>query len=389
MKILFISFYFPPDLSAGSFRSSSLVKELQRQLPKSGKIHIFSSTPNRYASYKTKALGVENDSNIFIHRIKVPKHKSGFFDQCKLFFYFAKSVILLTSRKEYDLVYATTGRLMSAVLGAYIANKLNKPLYLDIRDILIDTLKEFLPKIIFKILEPILSFLENYAINSATKINLVSPGFYEYFKKKYPLKNFTFYTNGIDNEFLKAKTKLSVSNLSKKLIVLYAGNIGEGQGLEKIIPRLASYYEEQMCFKIIGDGRRRDILEKKINKIGCKNVIFENPLKREDLIKLYNECDLLFVHLNNYEAFTKVIPSKLFEYAATGKPIWAGVAGYASCFILKNIPNAVVFSPGNLDQAIKSFSDLELRVKSRKIFKSKFARSKIMNEMAKDILSIR
>ena len=83
-------------------------------------------------------------------------------------------------------------------------------------------------------------------------------------------------------------------------------------------------------------------------------------MKRDELIKIYQSADILFLHLNDYDAFKKVLPSKLFEYGALGKPIWAGVAGHAAEFIKENITNAAVFSPCNVNDAVKSFESLEM-----------------------------
>ena len=69
------------------------------------------------------------------------------------------------------------------------------------------------------------------------------------------------------------------------------------------------------------------------------------PVKRDELIEIYQSADVLFLHLNDFDAFKKVLPSKIFEYAATGKPIWAGVAGYAAEFITSKIENSAVFFP--------------------------------------------
>ena len=44
MKIVFFSFYFPPDLSAGSFRSIALTKSLSAKLDKENEIHILPIT---------------------------------------------------------------------------------------------------------------------------------------------------------------------------------------------------------------------------------------------------------------------------------------------------------------------------------------------------------
>ena len=44
--------------------------------------------------------------------------------------------------------------------------------------------------------------LEKWAVKRASKINLVSYGFSDYFQQRYPSKPFSYYTNGIDEEFI-------------------------------------------------------------------------------------------------------------------------------------------------------------------------------------------
>ena len=47
----------------------------------------------------------------------------------------------------------------------------------------------------------------------------------------------------------------------KKPLIVYAGNIGEGQGLHKIIPEIASKLLNKASFKIIGNGGMKDSLQ--------------------------------------------------------------------------------------------------------------------------------
>ncbi|WP_152907219.1 glycosyltransferase, partial [Pseudomonas aeruginosa] len=121
---------------------------------------------------------------------------------------------------------------------------------------------------------------------------------------------------------------------------------------------------------------------------GCTNVEMTSPVPRSELIAAYQKADVLFLHLNDYDAFRKVLPSKLFEYAALGKPIWAGVAGYSAGFIQDFISNAAVFRPCNVEDAIKAFSSLSMMTKPRKEFVERFAREKIMKALAEDIISV-
>ena len=109
----------------------------------------------------------------------------------------------LVSKNNYDIVFATSSRLFTAFLGAGLQIK-KTPLYLDIRDIFLDTITDILSPKISWLVTPIISGVERYTFSSATHINLVSKGFTQYFEERYPRATFSFFTNGIDKEFLKA-----------------------------------------------------------------------------------------------------------------------------------------------------------------------------------------
>ena len=139
-------------------------------------------------------------------------------------------------------------------------------------------------------------------------------------------------------------------------------------------------------FKIVGDGGRAQELASALKFAGCQNVVFLQPVNRDELIATYQSADVLFLHLNDFDAFKKVIPSKVFEYAATGKPIWAGVAGYAAEFINSKIQNSAVFPPCNISVAVSSFDNLEIVTRQRTDFIHEFSRDKIMQKMARTLI---
>ena len=103
---------------------------------------------------------------------------------------------------------------------------------------------------------------------------------------------------------------------------------------------------------------------------------------------MYGEADVLFLHLNNYDAFTKVLPSKLFEYAATGKPMLAGVGGYAAEFLRRNVDNCGIFRPCDADGGLAALKGLTLGVRPRQEFVKAFSRSEIMSRMADTVLRV-
>jgi len=386
MRILVLSFYYEPDLSAGSFRTTALAKELQKLSSKDDEIEVITTMPNRYKSFKDKALEYEKKDNIFINRIDLGTHKGGFISQSVLFLKFLfKARNILKTRDRYDVVYATSSRLMTAFLGAIIANKQKAKLFLDIRDIFTDTLESIFAKSKLRYIIPIFRMIEKYTVNSATQINLVSKGFKQYFLNLNNKVEYSFYSNGIDDIFL--NYDFSNRNDNTKQIITYAGNIGEGQGLDKIIPDMARILGNLYEIHIVGDGGIKFRLEESIK--GLDNVKLFDPVGRDKLLEIYKQSDFLFLHLNDYEAFKKVLPSKLFEYGATDKKIIAGVSGYAKEFIEENISNAVVFEPCNIDDFKEKFFNYSFDDKiNRTDFKNMFCRKNIMNNLAKEVYEL-
>lgn len=387
MKILFLSFYFEPDLCAGSFRNTPLFKELLGRINKNDYIHVVTTQPNRYHSFRAEAKAVEAEVNYQIDRVTIPEHKSGFVDQAKSFYAYYKQALKLVKNEKFDLVYASSSRLFTAFLGRRLAVKNNCPLYLDIRDIFVDTMKDVLgsKKIISIPAGLIFRAIERYTFSRATHINLVSEGFKSYFSK-YRQPNYTYFTNGIDDLFIDNTLTQNNAGHSEKIIT-YAGNIGSGQGLEKIVPQAAKKVANGFRFRIIGDGGTKKLLMDKISELDVKNVELLNPVSREELIKYYSDSDFLFLHLNDLDAFKKVLPSKLFEYVAFGKPIIAGVGGYAADFIESNLDNYILFAPANVDDFVNRLVNFKDNGSKREAFIAKFARRNIMKSMAQTILS--
>lgn len=392
-----LSFYFQPDLSAGSFRNTAFVDSLLETLPKGSEIHVVTTLPNRYSGFSADAPEEENNPGLTVKRVRLPAHQSGMLDQSRAFLIYAKQVKAFVKGRNYDVVFASSSRLMTAVLGASVARKQNIPLYLDIRDIFVDTIKDVLPRKLSWLMKPVFGALEHWAVSRADRLNVVSAGFLPYFESRYPQVPKVVFTNGIDDEFLRVAPNACIDRCSsadeeapcaEPVEVVYAGNMGEGQGLHHIIPELAKELEGRASFRLIGGGGRLPQLEDAITQAGCANVVIEPPVARAELIQIYQQANVLFLHLNDYAAFRKVLPSKLFEYGALGKPIWAGVAGYAAEFVSENLDNAMVFPPCDVAGAIEAFENLRIADEPRNEFVAQFARKAIMDEMARDLVAL-
>lgn len=382
-RILYLSFYFEPDLCAGSFRNSPLLKELALQTEGEATIDVITTLPNRYSSFQSDATAFESVQNYTVRRIAIPQHQSGMKDQVLAFRHYYAKVHEFVKGQSYDLVFASSSRLFTAYLGYTIAKSRNIPLYLDIRDIFTDTLNDVLKNKFLKAgVLPVLKQIEKRVFQYASHINLISGGFKGYFEQ-YQGPAYSNFPNGIDEIFLNLPPS-TVRHPGKKSIV-YAGNFGEGQGLHIIVPQAAKRLESDYEFLLIGDGGAKDRLLKELTRLHVQNVNVMPPVKRSELLQIYQKSDFFFLHLNDYDAFKKVLPSKIFEMGASDKPIIAGVAGFAQEFLRTQVPNSIVFNPGDVNTMVSLLQNYTYQNIPRDEFKDKYKRENINREMATSI----
>ena len=389
-RIIYLTFYFQPDLCAGSFRNTPLAIELAKLAKERDiVIDLYTTIPNRYSTFESTAPEFEQLDNLFIHRVVLPPHKSGMMDQVFSFRRFYSEVLRLNKNKKADLVFASSSRLFTAYLGFKLSKSRKIPLYLDIRDIFVDTMNDVFKSRILKLgLLPILKLIESKTFGNANHINLISGGFRQYFSK-FNQTNFSFFTNGIDDEFLtNSSITSSDDGVKKRRTIVYAGNIGEGQGLHKIIPGVAMSLKNEFQFLVIGDGGVKKLLQDEIIRLNLDNVELKNPVNRAELREIYAGSDYLFIHLNDYSAFRKVLPSKVFELATFNRPILAGVSGFAAEFIKNEVSDSFVFDPCNVEQLVTFLrTNKPSNTIDRKEFKVKYQRSNINKLMAESIIS--
>lgn len=385
MKILVLTFYYAPDLCAGSFRNTPLVEKLAERLGEQDEVTVVTTMPNRYNSYKVDAQAFEQKGKLTIHRIALPDHNSGMKSQIQAFRKYYSEAQRIAANTSFDMVYASSSRLFTAFLGARLSRRYSVPLYLDIRDIFRETIADVLRnKLARPILNQVIRLIEDYTFSTARHINLVSEGFREYFAK-YKQANFSFYTNGIDDIFLQQAPDMDRKQGSP-VYITYAGNIGEGQGLHVVVPEMAKVLGNNYRIRIIGDGGASAKLKQAIADSGVSNVEVLAPVNRQRVIDFYRSSDYLFVHLNDLPAFEKVLPSKIFEYGCFTQPMIAGVSGYARKFLDAYVENVIAFDPGKGSEAAAAIQKYQYKLSDRQSFKEQFSRDGITEKIVTSII---
>tara|TARA_B100000963_G_C22623837_1_gene671310 strand:+ start:1678 stop:2931 length:1254 start_codon:yes stop_codon:yes gene_type:complete len=413
IKLFFISYHFYPDQSAGAIRSKFLINELLSQEKKLD-IWLFCSHPNRYKKkfFKNHYKDIKESSTKRLHikRIWTPYFGQNILSSVISYFFFFIQVFSRSIFIRPDIVFATTAKLFSGVLGSCIA-KVNRSLFfLDIRDTFVDNYLYIFRDKKRIILLGIFAFLERFTIRSADSINIVSIGFKELLINYYQIaleygNKITNYTNGIDNELY---NKLSSIDRSKKLTnkfykVIYLGNIGEGQSLFELIANLhkdlktiESMKNNNIIFEIYGAGlelkKIQDLLnESNILGYQTSDVIkYCGLVKKENIGDLYKEANCLMLQLAGIKSIECVIPSKIFEYVSTDLPIIFGASGFSHDFIKKI--NATIpfkkFNSKSFYKAIIKSKTAKISMKDRSKFLKKYKINNIYKEYSSHILSL-
>ena len=92
MRILILSFYYPPDIGPCPLRTKSLVYALVEIGVEDLDIHVLTTMPNRYHSLVNAALEFEQQGGVSIQRVALPDHQSNMGDQAKVFLAYAWAV---------------------------------------------------------------------------------------------------------------------------------------------------------------------------------------------------------------------------------------------------------------------------------------------------------
>lgn len=391
MKVMIITHNFPPDLGAASFRFESLVKALIKE---KNTVEVLTSLPNRI-----------NEFNLERDEIKIKGLKVNRFNSSKLktniigvafnyIEFFIKA--LMQGRKiakRSDIIIASSPQLLIGVVGALISKITRKTFILEIRDLWPDFIVEMGAMGKYNPIYLFLKLLENFMYKESDAIVYNSPAFETYLRKKNLNKKMKLLTNGLDNSVIEELKGLKCKN-KDKLMLTYAGNLGKAQNLETLL-EIAASFKEKIEFTLIGKGSDQEKLLKIIQDKELNNVHIVQPVPRKELFKYYGKSDILYLQLKNIEMLKKVIPSKIFEYVATGKPIIYGIEGVGKK-ILEDLNCRYNYSPENVDELTKVLNKVLNDIKLKKVpqnnikkLKNNYSREEISKNYTKFIQEVK
>ena len=112
----------------------------------------------------------------------------------------------------------------------------------------------------------------------------------------------------------------SNTNKSQKINLLFAGNVGRFQGLEKFLNWFTLLERDLFNLRIIGSGEKLNDVKELVRLKKINNVVFEDSLPRAEQSRFLGSCDFGVVSLES-KMFGLGVPSKSYNILAAGRPI--------------------------------------------------------------------
>lgn len=371
MKILLFTQYYPPDIGAQAFRMEALVSAL---LKRDHKVSVITAEPHRYdLKEKIQFKKYEKDSKLEIYRVRGGKNNDTFWRRPVNYFIFMVNSLIYSLKltptgRGYDLIFATSPPITSAVTAFICAFLKKKDFILEVRDLWPDTLvdlKVFRNKFIISFLK----YIEKVLYREAKLIVVVSEAFKtKIIDKGVSEDKIVTFSNGLDRGFVLDNVTVERKNAFReeynipkdKTIISYVGNVGISQNLEIIIGAAEKNEDNNILFLVVGEGLEKRRLLRLVKEKHLDNkILFLDALPRDKIKNIYQLSDILFLQLKDLIIFNRTIPSKIFEYLGSGLPIIYGLNGIAAD-ILNESGNGIKIKPERDDDlvgAIKTIKD--------------------------------
>lgn len=364
-RILLITQWFDPE---PAFKGLLFAKEL---VSRGFEVEVITGFPNYpggilYDGYRIKFIQKEVIDGVFVTRVPLyPSHDKSklgrFFNY--LSFAFSSLIYGLLFSKRADVIYAYHPPLTVGISALIIKLFRRAPVVIDIQDMWPDTLKAT-GMISNKCLLGFVYKVCNLIYSGVTKIVVLSPGFKDLLiDRGVPENKIEIIYNWADEKVLRISNNETPKDYGfiKGFKVLFAGNVGQAQGLNVIL-NAANLLKDEVPkpqFIILGRGLQLDDLKRRANHLNLDNVHFLPAVGMEKVGSFLGSADALLIHLNSDPLFEITIPGKTQAYMAAGKPIIMGVRGDASNLVSR-ADCGVCFDPENSVALAEATKDLML-----------------------------
>ena len=340
MRILFFSHYFPPEGNAPAARTHA---HCRRWAAAGHEVTVVTCAPSHpngevYPGYRNRLRRVEEMDGVRVVRVLtyLAANRGLWRRAASWLSYLVTATLAGLPERRPDIVIATSPQPFCAWAGVLVSRWHRRPLLLEIRDLWPESV-EAVRAVRSQPGLRLIDLLVRGAYGAAARIVTVGEGYRRgLVERGVDAARIDVVMNGVDRELFRPRAadpavaeRLGVAG---RFVVAYCGTIGVAHGLEVVLragAALRARGRRDVVFLLAGDGARLDALRAAAAAAGLDNVAFTGRLDRRCIPAVLACSDVFLVHMRATETFKHVMPSKIFEGAAMGRPLVLGIRGFA------------------------------------------------------------
>jgi glycosyltransferase involved in cell wall biosynthesis len=265
------------------------------------------------------------------------------------FLSFAVSSFVAGLFHSADVIVATSPQLLTALSGSCLATVKRRPWVFEVRDLWPDSVVA-VGAMRENLFIRLLRRLEHGLYRHATRLVAVSEGIRgRLIEKGVPPEKIGVAPNGVDLDRIAAsgagpEGAPEPSTFSGKFVAGYVGTHGMAQGLEVVLHAADRLRDSNVQFIFVGDGACRQDLATLAETLRLDNTTFFGLVPLEAAAAHLRRCDVVLIPLKRTNQIEITLPGKIFEAAATGKPLIVSAEG-ASAELVRKYDAGLVVPP--------------------------------------------
>lgn len=326
-KVIIITHHFPPEATGGASRIYEMAQTLKDVY---NVIILCPPATYPFTKYeKARYLYNKQDRNepniIRFWTFQPSKHKPSLVQRILYYGIFPTlaSCYLLTHLRDVTFIIISIPP-SPLLITSLIIRLFKKKILIDVRDLWADVavslsyIKE--DSLMLKLVRK----FENYCLGKSDLIIANSRIIYNTLNSNLKTKNkqmIKYFPFSVNLESFK-----SVKGITNKREIVYIGNFGTAQNLKALIEAFPAILQKipDLKMNLYGGGDCEPELKEIVRNLKLeKNIQFYNPVHRKEIPAILSRSMIGIVALSSNQAVRYALPTKTFEYLASGLPIVA------------------------------------------------------------------
>lgn len=365
MRVLIVSQYFAPEVTAASLRLATFAEGLTAL---GHDVEVLSEVPNHPGGvvadgYRRRAVVRRRTDGYRVSHVWVwARPSKGFRTRVMSYGTFtAMAALVGSTMRRPDVILASSPPLPVGLAGAALAARHRVPWVLDVRDLWPDV------AVALGELEEgrILSFaewLEGRLYRGASAITVTTEPFREFISERGASGPIELLPNGTTREWLEVGSsqpdREGAGLPGDRFVWTYAGNLGIAQGLETAV-EAARLLGSGFQLQLVGEGAAREQLADLAAAPNAGDVVFRGGVETGRAAQIMRASDANLVSLADRAALDRCVPGKLYHCGAVRRPVVVAAAG-ETARQAESAKAALTVKPGDaegLATALRSLRD--------------------------------